>query len=118
MSLSCTCSDNDDAEWYWYGPSDYSTLNTRRRKRCISCGTLIDVGAIVARFERNRCPQNDIEEKIYGEGPTIPMAERYHCESCADQYFNLTELGFCVYPEDSMRDLVREYAAMAAEARK
>lgn len=118
MSLSCTCHDYDDAEWWWYGPDDYSTLNTTRRKRCKSCGTLIDVGAIVARFERNRQPRTDIEERIYGDGPTIPMAEWYHCEDCADQYFNLTEIGFCVDPTDNMRELVREYAAMAEEAKK
>jgi len=116
MTLSCTCHDYDDAEWYWYVPEDYSTLNTRRRVRCKSCGVLIEVGAIVACFYRNRCPRTDIEYRIYGAGPTIQIAEWYHCEACADQYFNLTELGFCVYPADNMRELVREYVAMRLEA--
>ncbi|NCA72011.1 MAG: hypothetical protein EOM91_18420 [Sphingobacteriia bacterium] len=116
MTLSCTCHDDDgDYEWLLHSPSDYSTLNTNRRKRCKSCGTLIDVGAIVARFERNRYSRTDIEERIYGEGPDVPMAEWYHCEDCADQYFNLTELGFCVQPDDNMRELVREYAQMTKE---
>ncbi len=118
MTLSCTCIYGDDLDWYWYDPDDYSTLNTTRRKRCRSCGALIEIGALVARFERNRCPRTDIEERIYGDGPTIPLAEWYHCEACADQYFNLTALGFCVDPSDNMRELVREYAEMTAMARR
>ncbi|NCC28227.1 MAG: hypothetical protein EOM22_08805 [Gammaproteobacteria bacterium] len=119
MTLSCTCHDDDgDYEWLLHSPSDYSTLNTNRRKRCKSCGTLIDIGAIVARFERNRRTRGDIEGRIYGEdGHPIPIAEWYHCEECADLYFSLTELGFCVHPEDDMRELVREYAKMTKEAK-
>jgi hypothetical protein len=118
VSLSCSCYTGGDIEWWWYNPDDYSTLDTSRRKRCKSCGVLIDIGATVAKFRRTRYPRNDVEERIYGEAEEIPQAPWYHCEACADQFFNLSELGFCVDPTDNMRELVREYAAMAAEARK
>ena len=104
--------------WPIHDPEDYSALNTSRRKRCKSCGTLIEIGATVARFERNRFTRGDVEERIWGEGELVPLAEWYHCEACADQFFNLTELGFCVDPEENMFELLREYAAMVAEARK
>lgn len=116
MSLSCSCDTDDDCEWMYFSPSDYSTLNTTRRKRCKSCGTLIEVGAIVATFERKRYARTDIEERIYGEGEcAIPLAEWYHCETCADLYFSLVELGFCVQPDDNMHELVREYAQMVKD---
>ena len=118
MSLSCTCGEYEDPEWFYYSPDDYSTLDTARRKRCKSCGALIDLGATVAKFRRTRYPRNDVEERIYGEAEEMPLAEWYHCEACADQFFNLTELGFCVDPEENMFELLREYAAMAKEARK
>jgi hypothetical protein len=117
MSLSCSCGDPEDCDWYWHEPADYSTLDTKRRRRCKSCGTLIDVGSIVAMFLRDRYANGDIEERIYGEGCEIPMAEWYHCETCADLYFSLSELGFCVSPDEDMRGLVKEYAAMAAQQR-
>ena len=120
MTLSCSCpdSDDDDVAWVWYSPDDYTTLETKRRKRCKSCGTLIDVGSIVLKFNRARHPRNDVEERIHGEGGEIPMPAWYHCETCADLWFSLTELGFCVAPDEDQRELVREYAAMVAKARK
>jgi hypothetical protein len=113
MPLTCSCDDGDSDEW-WYQPADYTTLDTSQRKRCKSCGTLIDRGAIVARFERSRSTRDDVECAIYGDAGQIPLAAWYHCETCADLYFSLVELGYCVGPDESMRDLVREYAAIAA----
>ena len=46
----------------------------------------------------------------------MPLYE-YQCEACADQYFNLTALGFCVDPCENMFDLLREYQQLAQEAR-
>jgi hypothetical protein len=112
MGLSCYCADPDDAEWWWYAPSDYSTLSTKRGRRCRSCGKLIKVGELVIEFERFRPASSDVECAIYGEGEDLPMASWYHCEECADQYFNLHELGFCFQIDENMRELVREYAGL------
>lgn len=112
MPLSCSCDwDDDDGPWWW-SPDDYSTLNTKRRKRCSSCTDMIEIGATVAEFTRSREPRSDIEDRIYGDGPeAIRLAPHYLCERCADLYFSLSELGFeCVGPSEDMRELVREYA--------
>jgi len=112
MSLSCSCDYSDDPSWYVWVPDDYSEMPAfKRRKRCSSCGELIDAGSVVAVFERTRSPRSDIEEAIYGEGDTIQLADQYLCETCADLFFSLREIGFtCVMPDENMRDLVREYA--------
>ena len=114
MPLSCSCDFPDYPSWYVWAPHDYSEMpKFKRRKRCSSCGELIDAGSVVAKFKRTREPRSDIEESIYGEGDTIYLADQYLCETCADLFFSLQELGFeCVMPTDNMRSLVREYAEM------
>ena len=112
MSLSCDCNfdaDIRDHSWLWYAPRDYVTLSTKRSRRCCSCGTRIKPGDIVAAFERLRAP-TAIEERIYGEDAEIEIATWFHCETCADLYFSLADLGFCMSIEDDMREVVREYA--------
>lgn len=109
MSLSCSCPSADDLEQWWFCPGDYSVLTARRSRRCQSCGELIRPGDLVAKFERERIAQWGVEERIWGDA-AIPMAPWYHCERCADLYFSLEELGFCVDPNDDMRELVKEYA--------
>ena len=115
MSLSCECGDWDGDEWWWHA-DDYSTLDTKRRRRCISCKDMIAVGSIVAKFLRGRIPRNDIEERIHGE-EEVPIAPWFMCERCADIYFSLAELGYCVSLHDDMRDLVKEYAETKQEER-
>lgn len=110
MSLSCECDDGWDADWYYRQPEDYTTLQTSRRKRCGSCKTLIDIGATALEFERYRIAnEGSIEERIHGEYAEIPSAPEYFCEECADLYFSLADLGFCVGPGESMKDLLEEY---------
>ena len=111
MSLSCYCPDDGDLDQWWYRPDDYSVLTANRSRRCRSCGELIRPGDLVAKFERERETKGDIEERIWGD-EDVPMAPWYHCERCADLYFSLEELGFCVDPNDDMRELVKEYAEM------
>ena len=107
MSLSCSCS-YDDAAWWYSAPNDYSTLTTKKRKRCSSCHNLIDIGSIVAPFRRWRSPESEIEERIYGD--EIPLATMYLCEHCADMYFNFEALGFeCVSPNENMNELLKDY---------
>jgi len=111
MSLSCSCYEPDDPEWWWFCPDDYSVLNTKRARRCKSCGEKIPVGSVIAKFERGRRSKYGVEERIWGDAD-IPMAPWYHCERCADLYFSLEDLGFCVEPNDDMRELIREYATL------
>jgi len=118
MPLTCECEVNeyDDATWYYMRPDDYTTTPTDgRRRRCKSCGELIEQGALAARWDRERYPAPDsVEARIWGEEQPIPLAPYWHCEPCADQSFNLLELGFCVQPEEDVRALVREYANITA----
>lgn len=112
MSLSCYCdfdADIRDHLWIWYAPSDYVTLSTKRSRRCCSCGTRIKPGQTVAAFDRVRAP-NEIEERIFGEDAEIGLATWFHCETCADLYFSLADLGFCMNLGDDMREIVKEYA--------
>ena len=112
MSLSCHCPDGD-FDWYWHAPDDYSVAPAaRRRKRCKSCGELIDHGATITVFNRDRYPVSDIEERIFGDGLTVDLAPWWLCEPCSDLYWSLSELGFCVSPDDDMRNLAEEYAAI------
>jgi len=105
MSLSCEC--GDDYETYYSRPNSYTTLQTNRRKRCVSCKKLIDINSVCVKFPSYRSPRDDIEENIYGD--EVPIASPYMCEECGDLYFSLTELGFCINLGDGMRDLVWEY---------
>lgn len=107
MTLSCYC--DSDMDWWHYGCDDYSTLVAKRGRRCVSCKRWIKPGATVARFERARISASDIEWRIYGD--EVPMPPLFMCEGCADLYFSLDELGFCIsLGGKSMRELVKEYA--------
>ena len=106
--LACSCPAVDDSTPEWCeGPSGYSTLQTKRPRRCASCGEKIEVGSLCARFPRKRWARTEIEERIYGD--EVPLAPRYLCERCADIFFSLEELGFCVSPEEDMRALLEQY---------
>ncbi len=113
MPLTCKCISGEyDAPWYWMEPDDYSEMpKGNRRKRCASCGTLIEFDSVCVEITRTRPPKDDIEERIYGwENDAVPLASGYMCEVCSDLYFSLKELGFCVSPYENLKDLVKEYA--------
>ena len=112
MSLSCNCdfeAEGGDICWWW--PSDYSTLKTKRARKCCSCGDRIEVGDIVAFYDRYKVSDCEIEYSIYGEGldEGPPRAAWYHCEKCADILFSLKALGFCMNINDDMRGVLRDY---------
>ena len=108
MTLSCECDLSGDHDWYYSSPDDYTTLQTKLRRRCKSCNTPIDIGAVCTKFEITRPTNCAMEEAIYGDERT--MAPMFHCEACADIYFNLVELGFkCIMPNEDMRKLLKEY---------
>ena len=124
MGLSCSCDfdyEFDAGGWYyWYDEQRYLIpLATRQRKRCCSCNELIDTGAICNRYPRLRYPHNDVESRIMCgcdlddslcEEATIPIADHYHCERCAEIWLNLTAIGYeCLYPSEDMEDALKEY---------
>jgi len=105
MSLTCSC--DGDYDWYYDKPDDYSLLETNRRRRCVSCNDLIELGATVTLHTCWRPPNCDYEENRFGD--EVQLANKYHCEKCADIEFNLTELGFCINLGDNMNDLLHDY---------
>ena len=112
MSISCYCGDWDGEGWYYFEPDDYSHLTTKRWRKCCSCNALIRPGDLSAKFTRETQPnEGSIEWRIYGD--EMPLPPWFMCETCADLYFSLTELGYCVSltKGESMRDLA-ELAAM------
>lgn len=112
MSLYCGCYEYDGEGWAYDIPNGYTPLDTTRRKRCCSCHDLIDLGATAARFARFRYPKDDIEARIMGDEAEIYMAAWWMCERCADLFFSLEELGFCIDISTDMRDAVKEYAEL------
>ena len=105
--MGLSCSTDGDWSWYYTPPEDYTKLQSKKRKRCSSCKALIDIGAPVLEFEIWRDPKTDIEERI--SGSEVYMAPKYHCESCGDQFMNLSALGFCPDPSENMLDLLKQY---------
>lgn len=104
--LSCSCDFNDD-NWYYYKPHDFSTFSRKRRKRCCSCNKFIGVGNQCVSFDRYRPARSDIEERIRGD--EVSLADFFMCEKCGEIYFNLSELGYCIYLGSNMQDILSEY---------
>lgn len=94
MGLSCSCYHDGSYEWYYWAPEDFTTLKTARRKRCLSCGELINVGATCVAINRFRDPSNEIEERIHGM--EVPLADKHMCEKCGEIFLNLIHHGYCV----------------------
>lgn len=113
MPLTCTCDwDPEPGDVLEYGPGDYEPFKKKRRKRCFSCHSLIGHGDLCCFFERTKIPGHDIELEIYGEDGEIPLADGVLCETCADLFFSLKELGFCVLPSENQRELLQDYHAL------
>lgn len=113
MGLSCECEFDGEASLFYDAATDYTTLQTKQRKRCGGCKQLIEIGTTVVAFEITRAARNDIEERIYGDGyDAIRMASKYYCETCGDLYFSLVELGFCAPPDEDLREMALEYNAI------
>ena len=124
MILSCSCDydyDYEPGDWYFDGPlaPEFITLDFKRRKRCCSCGKLINFDALCIEHPRARYPHDDIESRIVtgrdlddslcDEAP-IRIASYYHCETCAEIYLNLTDIGYeCLNPYDDMCEALKEY---------
>lgn len=112
MPLSCGC-DVDFEPGQRFAEcciEDFETLQTSKRKRCLSCKELINLGSFVVKFNISKVPEHEIEINIYGEDGLMPLADRYLCEKCGEIYLNLISLGFeCVWPGEDMLELLAEY---------
>ena len=108
--LSCDCGYYDEISWYYCPPSDFTTLQQKRRKRCCSCQKLIEPNAVCLECERNRDTRTDIEERIYGD--EVPLSSWFLCEGCGEIYLNLSKLGYCIRLGDYMPALLAEYWTM------
>lgn len=119
MSLSCSCSEWDGEGTGFYYPEDYTIYNKTRRKRCNSCNQMISHGDTCIEFKRYRgATEFEIDRGIYSDECVIPLASEYFCETCADGYFSLTEIGYCVTPDDEVSELLLEYQENAAMERE
>ena len=117
MSLSCYCEyEPEPGDVVWDMPSDYKPLDTKTPRKCCSCRSKLKQGITVVEFPRYKVPDCDYEIARFGEefedGPK--RASRWMCEECGDLYYSLTELGYCVNPEEDQRELVKEYVALRA----
>ena len=124
MSLSCSCDYDYEfaaGEWsYFFSCAELQApLNTMRRKRCVSCGKLIDIGSLCNIYPRYRYPWDEIEslikcgralDDVFGDEPTIKIAPHYHCERCGEIWMNLTDIGYeCLSPSENMEESLKEY---------
>jgi hypothetical protein len=109
MSLSCICPEpgDDPGDWWYWSPNDFSLFDGKRRKRCVSCNELIDIGSSCLRFERERYPYTDVERRIRGDA--VSISPRYMCQNCGEIYLNLTEAGYCLFLNYGMREYLAEY---------
>ena len=123
MPLTCSCDFDYEPEpgqtaidWYTGKEIDFETLSTSKRKRCISCKKLINIGDECIKFRMLRHPHNEIEARIHGidwdcfEEPKIKIAPVYQCENCGEIWLNLQEVGFeCLSPFEDMNQSLKDY---------
>jgi predicted RNA-binding Zn-ribbon protein involved in translation (DUF1610 family) len=107
MSLSCSCGDYGDADWWWDLAGDFSILDTKRSRRCTSCGAKLKPGDEVVTVFRWRGPNNDIEERIHGD--EVELANAYLCETCGGLHWAVRDLGMCSSLENDIAAQIREY---------
>ena len=103
--ISCDC-DGDFDNWVELYVEEFLPLDTKRSRKCASCGEKIAVGEHSLHFLSYRQPRSDYEERRFGE--SVPMASQYFCESCGEIWLNLDAVGLCVVFGD-MRDAQKEY---------
>ena len=114
MTLTCTCGeyDGDSGGWAFIPAEDFVKFEGKRRKRCSSCNELIEIGADSLRFSRWRSPCSIVEEHIYGSDGEVTIAPLHMCEKCGEIYLNLTEAGYCLSPDNDMREHMKDYWEM------
>ncbi|MFA7287426.1 MAG: hypothetical protein WC055_00955 [Melioribacteraceae bacterium] len=125
MSLSCYCAEWEGDGWFYilaekvltegYGnvPPEmeyFFPLNTKKSRKCCSCGAKIKVNDLSLRFNRWRGPTEFEEDKFgYTE---VKISPWFMCEKCGEIYLNLEALGFCINIEENMSGLLEDYREM------
>ena len=109
MSLSCDC--DTDCDWCYEHSGDFDALNTKRSRKCCSCGSKISPGDTVLRFWRYRYPLGDIEERIYCD--EVPLAPWFMCETCGGLFMAIDEAGMCCDIRENIADQIKEYRSVA-----
>jgi hypothetical protein len=121
MSLSCSCDYDWEAGSKMYMPVhlDFKPFIAIRRKRCCSCGNLIEHRTPCLEHPLRRYPNSDIEARFNGfcdledafcNEPDIKCASDFHCERCGEIYLNLQALGYeCLAPSENMEEALKEY---------
>jgi predicted RNA-binding Zn-ribbon protein involved in translation (DUF1610 family) len=108
MSISCDCYyDGDKYDGYYYVPDDFTTLETKRRKKCISCKRLMNDGDVCVKFHCARAARCEYEENRFGE--EVQLAPVYMCEECGEIFLNLSAYGYCIELGDDMRECLQEH---------
>lgn len=106
MSLSCSC-DFDDCAWYYNFATDFAPLETKRSRKCSSCGMKINVGDDMVKLTRWRGPNNEIEERIYCD--EVPMAPLHLCEVCGGLLWAVEDLGMCCDVTENIKQQIKDY---------
>jgi hypothetical protein len=117
MSLSCYC-ESDDPDWWFTTNQDFSTLSTKRGRKCCSCRTRIAPGDCVLEFRRWRNPKYDVEDHIYGECGEVPLAPWFMCEVCGGLFFAIEELDMCCDIQKNIASQIREFREVEREERR
>jgi len=127
MPLTCSCDwdyEFEPGEWqfdsFWLENIDFEPFEGKKRKRCCSCGDLIDVGSPCIKHGRTRYPYTDAEARIscgyfdledaMCNEPSIRMSDLVQCEKCGEIWLNLQSVGFeCLAPNECMPSMLIEY---------
>lgn len=113
MSLSCDCDFDGGADvaYWWSSSFDFITLQTKRSRKCKSCGCFIKPGAEVVEFTRWRNPKDDVETRIWGEDGEISLASWFMCETCGGLAMAVQDTGMCFSIDENVKDQIAEYRA-------
>ena len=109
MGLSCSWDgDTSGCDWWWESNLQYYPLNTKRSRKCCSCGEKINVGDDSIIIHRARVPNSRIEERICGD--EVSITTWYLCEDCGGLAISLDELGFSfTLGGQSIKEQIAEY---------
>jgi hypothetical protein len=109
MELSCSCGADDCDRWYTVeGWTTLKAQGAKRRRRCSSCKTLIDIGAECLMFSNEK--RDGEKEDIFGEYASISMAPSWYCAKCGEIFENLEDIGYCFdIGNDNMPDAMEAY---------
>ena len=116
MSLECSNAyEGEDFAWWWVWGCVLKPLETKRSRKCCSCGCVVRQDELTCKVSRHRDSNSEIEDRIYGDN--VPMAPWYVCEKCFDLGESLYELrfSFSLGDRQSIKDQIADYRKLEAE---